>query len=378
MPSPLKKVSAQNEKTWSKLYQRLSAMQFNYSEAMDDRVIDFLKNKAKSVGSSVGLLLPSVLTTTCYLLSSKEVKVKLSNTHQQPTNLYTILVGPPSIAKSPAMKEGVFGPLEEVLENSAKVLISNITSSGLTKVLHKEKQCYICSPEVYDVLNKLFKSDEDNATGDSQLLCKLFTGEKCTYHFSTEAIREIGPDAPFAILGATQVSNAAKLLCHMNNGHGLVDRFLFSFPPGFRPLPEEQEESLRVTETYAINSIGEIYEKVMTLHQEEAITYYFEEEAQVILKDMTHEHIMQVNEALSEGEVTPHTKKCDIIPRLALGIHVFQFIAARLLDRTEVVNIPRAIPTESLAKAIDYVNYLEGQKDTFLEVSLLSLFPFFH
>ena len=110
----------------------------------------------------------------------------------------------------------------------------------------------------------------------------------------------------------------------------------------------------------------------MTLHQGEAVTYYFEEEAQAILKDMTHEHIMQVNEALAEGEVTPHTKKCDIIPRLALGMHVFQFIAARLLGRTEVVNIPRAIPTESLVKAIDYVNYLEGQKDTFLEVSLLS------
>ena len=67
------------------------------------------------------------------------------------------------------MKEGVFGPLEEVQENSAKVLISNITSSGLTKVLHKEKQCYICSPEVYDVLNKLFKSDEDNAKNEASL-----------------------------------------------------------------------------------------------------------------------------------------------------------------------------------------------------------------
>ena len=58
--------------------------------------------------------------------------------------------------------------------------------------------------------------------------------------------------------------------------------------------------------------------------------------------------------------------------RLALGMHVFQFIAARLLGRTEVVNIPRDIPTESLVKAIDNVNYLEGQKDIFLEVSFLS------
>ena len=126
--------------------------------------------------------------------------MKFSDAHQQPTNLYTMLVGRPTIAKSPAMKEGVFGPLEEVLENSAKVLICNITSSGLTKMLHKGKQCYICSPEVYDVLNKLFQSDEENATGDSQLLCKLFTGEKCSYHFSTEAIQEIDPDAPLQSL----------------------------------------------------------------------------------------------------------------------------------------------------------------------------------
>ena len=82
-----------------------------------------------------------------------------------------VLVGPPSVAKSPAMKEGVFAPLEDILDNYAKVLVSNTTSSGLTKMLHKAKECYVCSPEIFDILNKLLKNDKENASGDSQLLC---------------------------------------------------------------------------------------------------------------------------------------------------------------------------------------------------------------
>ena len=114
------------------------------------------------------------------------------------------------------MKEGVTAPLEEVLDNYSKTLVSNITLSGLTKLLSKEGQCFICSPEVYDILNRFVKGEEDNATGDIQPLYKLFTGEKCSYHFSTENVQEIGPDTPFTILGATQVSNAACLLCRMD------------------------------------------------------------------------------------------------------------------------------------------------------------------
>ena len=86
------------------------------------------------------------------------------------------------------------------------------------------------SPEVFDVLNKLMKSDEENATGDIQLLCKLFSGEHCSYHYSTEESRIIPANTPFSILGPTQLLNATKLIAKMDHGHGLVDRMLFAIP----------------------------------------------------------------------------------------------------------------------------------------------------
>lgn len=115
-------------------------------------------------------------------------------------------------------------------------IIHKTTSSGLVKLLATNKKGLILSPEVFDVLYKLLKSDEDNGTGDVQLLCKMFSGEKCSYHFSTENCRIIDKNTPFCILGSTQLTNAAKLIAKMDQGHGLVDRLLIATPLALRPL----------------------------------------------------------------------------------------------------------------------------------------------
>lgn len=78
------------------------------------------------------------------------------------------------------------------------------------------KKASFCSPEVFDILNKLMKSDEDNATGDVQLLCKLFSGERCSYHYSTEETQIIPSNTSFSILSSTQLLNAAKLIAKMD------------------------------------------------------------------------------------------------------------------------------------------------------------------
>ena len=64
------------------------------------------------------------------------------------------------------------------------------------------------SPEVFDVLNKLMKSDEDNATGDIQLLYKLFSEERCSYHYSTEEGRVIPANT-----GINSTSKRGKVNC---------------------------------------------------------------------------------------------------------------------------------------------------------------------
>ena len=62
----------------------------------------------------------------------------------------------------------------------------------------------IISTEVFDLLWKLIKSDNDSATGDVSLLCSVFSGEEVTMSFATECDRQIPANMPFSILGATQ------------------------------------------------------------------------------------------------------------------------------------------------------------------------------
>ena len=52
--------------------------------------------------------------------------------------------------------------------------------------LATKDSAFLVSPEIFDVLNKLLKNDEDNASGDAMLLCKLFSGEPSSYNYSTE------------------------------------------------------------------------------------------------------------------------------------------------------------------------------------------------
>jgi len=61
---------------------------------MNDDVHSFVKNKAVSVGSCEGYFIPTLLTTTAFILACNEARVSTS-THKQPLNLFTIFVGCP-------------------------------------------------------------------------------------------------------------------------------------------------------------------------------------------------------------------------------------------------------------------------------------------
>ena len=91
------------------------------------------------------------------------------------------------------------------------------------------------------MLNKLLKNDNDNGSGNIQLLCKLWSGESASYHFVTESTPEIDGNTPFSILGATQIQNTTSLIYRMDKGHGLLNRFIISVPLAVKPTPESEE-----------------------------------------------------------------------------------------------------------------------------------------
>lgn len=177
---------------------------------------------------------------------------------------------------------------------------------------------------MFDVLNKLMKSDKDNATGDVQLLCKLFSEECSLYHYSTEDTRLIPPNTTFSILGSTQLLNAAKLFAKMDHGHGLIDRILFATPLAFRLTLSEVEAAKTDLSTKVISDFNELFQAINNIdHNTE---YTFEDDAIALLRETIDQFVAEVNEAIQEGRVPPKSKTPELIPRLATALHVFNHV----------------------------------------------------
>jgi len=223
------------------------------------------------------------------------------------------------------------------------------------------------SPEVFDFLNKLRKSDEENATGDIQLLCKLFSGDRCSYHYSTEESRIIPANTPFSILGSTQLLNAAKLIAKMDHGHRLVDRMLFAIPLALRPTLTQMESATEQLSTEVVEDFDESFENMTKTSLQ--LRFYFSEEAQAILRENTDQCVSDVNDAIREGKVPPKSKLPELLPRMATALHVFEHTMKQLLAGVPATSPPTQIEKATLERATDFVKHLESQKSILCNVS---------
>ena len=164
--SKLAKVAKQHDKTWAQLNRRLISLPFDYDSLFTLRVAEFVKNKAASIGSSPGYLVPCLLTTTAYVIA--ENFLIRCGPQEMPSNLFMVFVGPPGTGKSQVLKEGALQPIHDIQteRDLPNTIIEKCTSLALVKTVAEHKKAFVVSPEVFDVVNKLLKSDEDNATGD--------------------------------------------------------------------------------------------------------------------------------------------------------------------------------------------------------------------
>ena len=200
-----------------------------------------------------------------------------------PLNIYSIFVVPPATGKSQANKKCAFSPLSSLTEetDSTSPVIQKSTSSGLIMAVADNNRTPLVSGEIYDVLFMLLKSDEENATGDVLALCQLFPDKEASFRYATATTREIAADTPFCILGATQIPFAARLVTLLDQGHGLLDRFLITFPKCLRPTPTQPAKPSKRWKKMALQT---------------AMTFS-----------------SKVNGAIMEGRIPPKTKMMDVI-----------------------------------------------------------------
>lgn len=218
------------------------------------------------------------------------------------------------------------------------------------------------SPEISDILTKLLKSDDDNATGDVQLLCKLFSGEKSSYHYSTTDSRIIDKNVPFSILGATQLTNAAKLIAKMDQGHGLVDRILISSPMALRPTMTQIEQAQECLTREVVQDFNTLFARIDDIDENTKFT--FDANGKTSMRETMDTFVSDVNDAIREGIVPPKSKKPELIPRVASALHVFNHFMEDLLEGETSTDPPTTITHTTLESA----NHLESQKDILCQV----------
>ena len=103
--NPLTKVARQHESTWTSLQRRVSGMHYSYSSLFPENVFTFFQNKAISVGSSTGYLVPTLLTMTGFILAKNEATVQPGPNQQQLPNIFSLFVGHPGTGKSALVKD---------------------------------------------------------------------------------------------------------------------------------------------------------------------------------------------------------------------------------------------------------------------------------
>ena len=178
-----------------------------------------------------------------------------------PLNIFFVSVGPQTNGKSQALKECAASPTSAVCSetDSQTCVIKKCTPSGLVKIITKNQRGFLLSAEIYNVLFKILKSDDENGSVDVQVLYQLFSREATSYQYATESTREIGTNTTFCILGSTQVPFAAHLITLVDQGHGLIDRFLFTFPKCLRPTPQHLEDAIEKLKNCSIFSCDDIF-----------------------------------------------------------------------------------------------------------------------
>ena len=181
--SRLAKIRKQPDSTWALLQKRLIALPDPFKKVFKQDVWNFILNKSHALSTNPGYVSTSLLTTTAFITGSASTLV--TATQEMPLNIF---VGPPTTGKSQATKECAVSPMNAVVSetDSANPVIQKCTSSGLIKTVAENHKGYLLSGEIHDVLFKLLKSDEENATGDVQVLCQLFSGEEASYRYATE------------------------------------------------------------------------------------------------------------------------------------------------------------------------------------------------
>ena len=71
----------------------------------------------------------------------------------------------------------------------------------------------------------------------------------------------------------------ANIISSMDQGNGLLDRFIVYVPKSFRPLPDEQITALQMLNTMNIQDVEPLYSIILGWEENNDMLFYFSDDA---------------------------------------------------------------------------------------------------
>jgi len=96
-----------------------------------------------------------------------------------------------------------------------------------------------------------------------------------------------------------KLKNMAKIIPHMDQGQGLVDRILFAIPLVFHPTLSKMAATNQLA-TKVVSDFQELYQNIDDIENTE---FTFDEEGRQLLKKKMDYFVAEVNKAVREGKV---------------------------------------------------------------------------
>lgn len=88
---------------------------------------------------------------------------------------------------------------------------------------------------------------------------------------------------------------------------------------------------------------------------------------------METQFLTDLNNALLNGIPTSKSKKPELVPKIAVSLHLLECTYNAIMENNEDFIIPEAISLDTLKRAISYIDSIDEQKELFYNVSPSSL-----
>ena len=245
----LRKVRKQLKTTSLALHRRLIGLSDPLDSLFDPEVGKFVDLQAKSLNTYRGYLVSCIITQNRLGARSPLMCMIFSSAQRL-------------LASRKSLKNAQHHPWKTWQKNFPGVVLSSekVLLQLCANLCHRWRWGLWCHQKYSTYFMNYWSLIRTiNASGDTHLLYKLFTAEKCTFRYATERPREIPGKTPFSQQGATQVPYTVELLCQLDQGNRLLERLLITIPSCLRLMVAARQEAAQQLSNSRVTKFAEIF-----------------------------------------------------------------------------------------------------------------------